>query len=115
MVPWNKVVVLDDIVMTVSGSTDHTTSYHDHLPRRPTSHCPLHDYDLLRPIIMATWQNVFQGECPHADAILVESQAVQESIQIPGTDVYLVYHSSRCVCVCVVGGEDVGLGRSLRV
>ncbi|XP_063885071.1 teneurin-m-like isoform X4 [Scylla paramamosain] len=95
MVPWNKVVVLDDIVMTVSGSTDHSNAFHDHAQHRTTSHCPLHDYDLLRPIIMATWQNVFQGECPHADTILVESQAVQESIQIPGTDVYLVYHSSR--------------------
>lgn len=59
------------------------------------SPCPQHDYDLLRPVIMSTWQNEFQGECPDVDAILVETQAVQESVQIPGTGLYLVYHSSR--------------------
>lgn len=97
MVPWNEVVVLDDIVMTVPGtsSVSHRDDYHDHPQRHLTSHCPPHDYDLLRPVVMATWQNVFQGECPDVDAILVESQAVQESIQIPGTGMYLVYHSSR--------------------
>ncbi|XP_045622764.2 teneurin-m isoform X2 [Procambarus clarkii] len=97
MVPWNEVVVLDDIMMTVTGlsGSDQTTDYHDHPKRQLTSHCPLHDYDLLRPVVMATWQNVFQGECPDVDAILVESQAVQESVQIPGTGMYLVYHSSR--------------------
>ncbi|XP_069961217.1 teneurin-m-like isoform X2 [Cherax quadricarinatus] len=97
MVPWNEVVVLDDIMMTVTGlsNNDHTNDYHDHQQRQLTSHCPLHDYDLLRPVVMATWQNVFQGECPDVDAILVESQAVQESVQIPGTGMYLVYHSSR--------------------
>lgn len=60
-----------------------------------SSPCPQHDYDLLRPVIMSTWQNEFQGECPDVDAILVETQAVQESVQIPGTGLYLVYHSSR--------------------
>lgn len=105
MVPWNEVVVLDDIVMKVTGisssssSLDHNNDpnhdYHDHPQRRFTSNCPLHDYDLLRPVVMATWQNVFQGECPYVDAILVESQAVQESVQIPGTGMHLVYHSSR--------------------
>ncbi|XP_071540810.1 teneurin-m-like [Panulirus ornatus] len=97
MVPWNEVVVLDDIVMTVPGTAngDHQDTYYDHPQRHLTSHCPPHDYDLLRPVVMATWQNVFQGECPDVDAILVESQAVQESIQIPGTGMYLVYHSSR--------------------
>ncbi|KAK7065758.1 hypothetical protein SK128_021648, partial [Halocaridina rubra] len=58
------------------------------------SQCPDHDYDLLRPVVMATWQNSFQGKCPDTDAILVEAQAVQESVLIPGTGLYLVYHSS---------------------
>lgn len=92
-------VVLDDIVMTVSGvpgHNDRSDDYHDHQQRRlSSSHCPLHDYDLLKPVVMATWQNGFQGECPEVDAILVEAQAVQESVRIPGTGLYLVYHSSR--------------------
>ncbi|XP_042864966.1 teneurin-m-like isoform X4 [Penaeus japonicus] len=99
MVPWNEMVVLDDIVMTVSGvpgHNDRSDDYHDHQQRRlSSSHCPLHDYDLLKPVVMATWQNGFQGECPEVDAILVEAQAVQESVRIPGTGLYLVYHSSR--------------------
>lgn len=99
MVPWNEMVVLDDIVMTVSGvpgHSDRSDDYHDHKQRRlGSSHCPLHDYDLLKPVVMATWQNGFQGECPEVDAILVEAQAVQESVRIPGTGLYLVYHSSR--------------------
>lgn len=109
MVPWNEMVVLDDIVMTVSGvpgHSDRSDDYHDHKQRRlGSSHCPLHDYDLLKPVVMATWQNGFQGECPEVDAILVEAQAVQESVRIPGTGLYLVYHSSRysvyssCMCV----------------
>lgn len=57
--------------------------------------CPYHDYDALKPVIMSTWQNELQGECPNTDSILVETQAVQESVQIPGTGLYLVYHSSR--------------------
>lgn len=101
LVPWNEIVVLDDVVMTVSGqsSSQSGTSYSDPaLLGRPTMavpHCPEHDYDLLRPVVMATWQNVLQGECPEKDAILVEAQAVQESVQIPDTGMYLVYHSSR--------------------
>ncbi|XP_064078294.1 teneurin-m-like isoform X3 [Macrobrachium nipponense] len=97
LVPWNEVVVLDDIIMTVSGlsGTDHADTYHDHPQRLLSTQCIDHDYDLLRPVVMATWQNSFQGKCPDTDAILAEAQVVQESVLIPGTGLYLVYHSSR--------------------
>ncbi|CAL4085535.1 unnamed protein product, partial [Meganyctiphanes norvegica] len=96
MVPWNEVVVLDDIIMTVSGKVDdQVDNYYDHPRQNHQKTCPDHDYDLLRPVVISTWQNGFQGECPNSDAILIEAQAVQESVQIPGTNLYLVYHSSR--------------------
>ena len=35
------------------------------------------------------------GGCPEKSAVLAESQVVQESLPVPGTDLHLVYHSSR--------------------
>ena len=32
---------------------------------------------------------------PEKSAVLMESQAVQESLPLPGSDIHLVYHSSR--------------------
>lgn len=57
--------------------------------------CAAHDYDLMKPVVLATWKHGFQGACPDKSAILAESQVVQESLQIPGTGLNLVYHSSR--------------------
>ena len=82
--------------MTVNKK-DSSISYEQ--PQSETSHmtsvCLSHDYDLLKPVVISTWQRGFQGDCPDIDAILVETQAIQESVQIPGTELYLVYHSSR--------------------
>lgn len=57
--------------------------------------CEAHDYDSMRPVVLATWKHGFQGSCPAQSAILAESQVVQESLQVPGTGAHLVYHSSR--------------------
>lgn len=66
---------------------------------KQTSHipyaCAAHDYDLMKPVVLATWKHGFQGACPDKSAILAESQVIQESLQIPGTGLNLVYHSSR--------------------
>ncbi|XP_071453131.1 teneurin-m isoform X1 [Hetaerina americana] len=85
-VPWNEVVIIDAIVM-VTG---------DEKPLPPAAQaCESHDYDLMMPVVLATWKHGFQGACPDKSAILAESQVVQESLQIPGTGLHLVYHSSR--------------------
>lgn len=57
--------------------------------------CEAHDYDAMRPVVLATWKHGFQGSCPAQSAILAESQVVQESLEVPGTGAHLVYHSSR--------------------
>ncbi len=57
--------------------------------------CEAHDFDAMRPVVLATWKHGFQGSCPAQSAILAESQVVQESLEVPGTGAHLVYHSSR--------------------
>ncbi|CAK1578856.1 unnamed protein product [Parnassius mnemosyne] len=85
-VPWNEVVIIDEVVMTTSDEKSGTG---------PPQACLAHDYDLMKPVVLATWKHGFQGACPDKSAILAESQVIQESLQIPGTGLNLVYHSSR--------------------
>nr|XP_027219710.1 LOW QUALITY PROTEIN: teneurin-m-like [Penaeus vannamei] len=86
-VPWNEIVVIDTVVMTTADIVP---------PPLPTP-CPDHNYDDLKPVVLATWKHGFQGGCPERSAILTESQVVQESLSIPGTGLHLVYHSSRAL------------------
>ncbi|XP_011495587.1 PREDICTED: teneurin-m [Ceratosolen solmsi marchali] len=85
-VPWNEVVIINKIVMSTADEKPPIHVIHS---------CAAHDYDLMKPVVLATWKHGFQGACPDKSAILAESQVVQESLQIPGTGLNLVYHSSR--------------------
>ncbi|XP_058124762.1 teneurin-m [Anopheles ziemanni] len=85
-VPWNEVVIIDTVVMSTSDDKSH---------HGPAHTCFSHDYDLMKPVVLATWKHGFQGACPDRSAILAESQVIQESLAIPGTGLNLVYHSSR--------------------
>lgn len=85
-VPWNEVVIIDTVIMSMSEDKSLSTATHT---------CFSHDYDLMKPVVLASWKHGFQGACPDRSAILAESQVVQESLQIPGTGLNLVYHSSR--------------------
>ncbi|XP_053675682.1 teneurin-m [Anopheles nili] len=85
-VPWNEVVIIDTVVMSTSDDKAHHGAPHT---------CFSHDYDLMKPVVLATWKHGFQGACPDRSAILAESQVIQESLAIPGTGLNLVYHSSR--------------------
>lgn len=85
-VPWNEFVLLDTITMSIEDEKS---------PARSPALCLSHDYDLVKPIVLATWKHGFQGSSPTKSAILVESQVVQESINIPGTSLNLMYHSSK--------------------
>ncbi|XP_055317051.1 teneurin-m isoform X2 [Sitodiplosis mosellana] len=85
-VPWNEVIIIDTVVMSTSEDKSLATATHT---------CVSHDYDTMKPVVLASWKHGFQGACPDRSAILAESQVVQESLQIPGTGLNLVYHSSR--------------------
>lgn len=100
-VPWNEIVVIDDVRL---GSIETTSTSSSPLPsspsssiivgnkfvneNRPQANCGEHDYDLIRPIISTKWKHSSHGTC-------MESQIVHESIRIPSTNINLVYHSSR--------------------
>ncbi|XP_017957287.2 teneurin-m isoform X2 [Drosophila navojoa] len=86
-VPWNEVVIIDVMVMSMSEEKG--------LAMATTHTCFSHDYDQMKPVVLASWKHGFQGACPDRSAILAESQVIQESLQIPGTGLNLVYHSSR--------------------
>lgn len=45
-----------------------------------TQTCKSHDYDTMKPIVLATWKHSFQGGCPDKSAILAESQVCEESV-----------------------------------
>ncbi|XP_073841878.1 teneurin transmembrane protein Ten-m isoform X2 [Musca autumnalis] len=85
-VPWNEVIIIDTVVMSMSEEKSLPVTTHT---------CFSHDYDLMKPVVLASWKHGFQGACPDRSAILAESQVIQESLQIPGTGLNLVYHSSR--------------------
>ncbi|XP_046809051.1 teneurin-m isoform X2 [Lucilia cuprina] len=85
-VPWNEVIIIDTVIMSMSEEKSVASTTHT---------CFSHDYDLMKPVVLASWKHGFQGACPDRSAILAESQVIQESLQIPGTGLNLVYHSSR--------------------
>ncbi|XP_050300174.1 teneurin-m isoform X3 [Anthonomus grandis grandis] len=85
-VPWNEVVIIDNVIMTL-GEEKGVSSV--------SQPCAVHDYDTMKPVVLATWKHGFQGSCSDKSAILAESQVIQESLEIPGTGLHLVYHSSR--------------------
>ncbi|XP_050443335.1 teneurin-m isoform X3 [Adelges cooleyi] len=85
-VPWNEIVIIETIVMSLSD---------DHGIQLSGQPCKAHDYDQMKPVVLASWKHGFQGSWSDKSAVLAESQVVQESFQIPGTGLNLVYHSSR--------------------
>lgn len=40
----------------------------------PPQACLAHDYETMKPVVLATWKHGFQGACPDKSAILTESQ-----------------------------------------
>ncbi|VVC40590.1 Hypothetical protein CINCED_3A025864 [Cinara cedri] len=85
-VPWNEIVIIETIIMSLTEDKGVQLS---------GQACKAHDYDLMKPVVLASWKHGFQGSWSDKSAVLAESQVVQESFQIPGTGLNLVYHSSR--------------------
>ncbi|PVD34980.1 hypothetical protein C0Q70_06261 [Pomacea canaliculata] len=86
LVPWNQIITMDTVYMVLDGQTPPPTS--------PKSCSAEHPHYNLRPVVLSTWQHTQLGACPDHSTIIPESQVLQESIPLPGTDVHLVYHSS---------------------
>ncbi|XP_029639322.1 teneurin-m isoform X3 [Octopus sinensis] len=86
LVPWNQIITMDTVIMTLEDD--------DWIAPNPILCNVEHQYYLLRPVVLSTWQHTQLGACPEKTTIIPESQVLQESLSIPHTNVHLVYHSS---------------------
>ncbi|CAE1311576.1 Teneurin-a,Teneurin-4,Teneurin-m,Tenascin [Acanthosepion pharaonis] len=86
LVPWNQIITMDVVTMTLEDD--------DWIAPNPILCNVEHQYYLLRPVVLSTWQHTQLGACPEKTTIIPESQVLQESLSIPNTNVHLVYHSS---------------------
>ncbi|XP_046747871.1 teneurin-a isoform X2 [Diprion similis] len=101
--PWNQIVVLPPVAMTLSEESE---SYRPNQPPSPAvgismglfgerGPCLEHDHEILRPIIVGTWMPEKVGGLPGKSLVFAETQIVQESIAIPGSNLHLMYQSSQ--------------------
>ena len=90
--PWNEVIVLDPVKL--SKTSESGVLVPDILaPRIP---CQDHDFNSMKPLVLATWRHGSQGQVPlERSSILVESQSIVESIPLADSGIHLVYHSAR--------------------
>ncbi|XP_034947958.1 teneurin-a isoform X2 [Chelonus insularis] len=104
-VPWNQIVVLPPVVMTLaeegSDQSNQQSSSSIGFSGLPmglfvdNGPCMEHDHEILKPIIVGTWMPEKVGGLPGQSLVLAETQIVQESIPIPGSNVHLMYQSSQ--------------------
>lgn len=59
--------------------------------------CEDHDPELLTPIISGTWMPEAVGGIQGKSVIFAETQIIQESIPIPGSDLFILYQSSQSI------------------
>jgi hypothetical protein len=71
-----QVVIIDTIVMEIGDDKAVPLIRHS---------CAAHDYDLMKPVVLATWKHGFLGACPDKSAIIAESQV---TIHVT----FLLYH-----------------------
>ncbi|GFV84124.1 teneurin-m [Trichonephila clavipes] len=72
MVPWNEIVVVDKVTLQLQ---DRKKKLQEEDSKTVT--CPDHDYDTMKPVVLATWKHGFQGGCPERSSVLAESQTQQ--------------------------------------
>ncbi|EAT34453.1 AAEL013308-PA, partial [Aedes aegypti] len=88
-VPWNQV--------NLNSYSFLSTSQYRFLEDNPSpvTICLEHDHELLRPQLTSTWMPNGVGSVPGKSIIFAETQIIQESIQIPGSDLHLTYQTSQ--------------------
>ena len=89
-VPWNEVMVLSPVKLT-------RREVHVQLPElyNPIPTCTQHDYNKMQPIVQTSWHPYTRGGSGTGAGILSESRVLRESLEIPGSNINLVYTSSR--------------------
>uniref|UniRef100_A0A8W7P6H5 Uncharacterized protein n=1 Tax=Anopheles coluzzii TaxID=1518534 RepID=A0A8W7P6H5_ANOCL len=113
-VPWNQIVVLPPVQMQINDNDEHddisfisvpsnlaysflSTSHYRFLEDNPSpiAICLEHDHELLSPHLTSTWMPNGIGSVPGKNFIFAETQVVQESLKIPGSEIHLLYKSSQ--------------------
>ncbi|XP_023229639.1 teneurin-m-like isoform X2 [Centruroides sculpturatus] len=89
MVPWNAIIVMSPVTMSATIEQEQQGEIGEE--QEP---CIDHDYDQMKPIVYQTWRPGSQGGCTTTSSVVVETQVLQESISIPGSDLHLIYQSS---------------------
>ncbi|XP_060532128.1 teneurin-a isoform X2 [Cylas formicarius] len=107
-VPWNQIIVLPPVHMLLSDDSNNQI-----LKRNPALYfpgvsrsffgiggtlphaCDEHDPELLKPVITGTWMPEAVGGLMRRSVVFAETQIVQESIPIPGSDLNIIYQSSQ--------------------
>ncbi len=74
------------------GSTSHGTNV-----SASSDVCPSHNYETMKPIMVASWRLGAQAvsKFSGASGIIAESRVLQEVLPVPNANVKLIYHSGR--------------------
>ena len=97
--PWNKMVVINPVIMTPHGGAGISWSEEDTSSKVKYSQpCLNHDYTSVFPVILSSHiPGLASAPTRMTDpgGVLVELGQIQDSVRIPGTrDLHLVYRSS---------------------
>ena len=65
MVPWNRMVTMDEVTLTLEGEPE---------PQEELCMDVDHDHYGTKPVVLSTWQHTQLGACPSKTAIIPESQ-----------------------------------------
>ncbi|ODN02024.1 Teneurin-a [Orchesella cincta] len=94
-VPWNEIVVLDPPVIMAATGAHARDGQVEEVKETSQPPCLQHDSEMLKPFVMSSWLPGMVGANPQNSLIFTETQILQQSIVIPGSDVHLLYHSSQ--------------------
>lgn len=62
---YRQIVIIETIVMSLTEDKGIQLS---------GQACKAHDYDLMKPVVLASWKHGFQGSWSDKSAVLAESQ-----------------------------------------
>ena len=95
-IPWNQIHVIEPVVMASSGGVGISWEQQEDtsLKLSYSEPCLPHQFDTMKPLLFSSHQPSWQHGPPYPRTIFADSGVVQESVQVPGSEVHLVYHSS---------------------
>ena len=94
-IPWNQIHVIEPVVMASSGGVGISWEEEDtSLKLAYSEPCLSHQYHTMTTFLLTSHRPSHNYRSPYQRTIFADSGVLQESVQIPGSDVHLTYHSS---------------------